>query len=69
MQPTGHIDDDPDLTDRKFPGNPTTSYRSTHPFKVVGEITIWQEHPSEQVKAMKDALEKLKEKGINSLNN
>ena len=68
VEPTGHIEDDPDLTDRKFPGNPTKSYRSTDPFKVVGEITIWQGHPAEQVKAMKDGLARLKEQGINSLN-
>jgi hypothetical protein len=68
VEPTGQIENDPDLTDRKFPGNPTMSYRSTEPFKVVGEVTIWQGHPTEQVKAMKDALEKLKEQDINSLN-
>ncbi len=68
VEPTGPIEDDPDLTDRKFPGNPTKSYRSTHPFKVVGEITIWQGHAPEQVKAMKDGLAKLKEQGIHSLN-
>jgi hypothetical protein len=68
VEPTGEIEDDPDLTDKKFPGNPTKSYRSNQPFKVVGEITVWQGHPTEQVKAMKDALEKLKEQGVNSLN-
>jgi hypothetical protein len=68
VEPTGEIEDDPDLTDKKFPGNPTKSYRSTHPFRVVGEVTNWQGHPKEQVKVMKDHLEKLKEKGINSLN-
>jgi Rifampin ADP-ribosyl transferase len=68
VEPTGEIEDDPDLTDKKFPGNPTKSYRSSEPFKVVGEVTIWQVHPTEQVKAMKDALEKLKEQGINSMN-
>lgn len=67
-EPTGAIEDDPDLTDRKFPGNPTKSFRSTHPFKVVEEVTIWQGHSPEQVKAMKDGLTKLKEQGINSLN-
>src|SRR3989339_464564 len=41
VEPTGEIEDDPDLTDRKFPGNPTKSYRSLHPFKVIGEIKIW----------------------------
>lgn len=68
VEPTGEIEDDPDLTDKKFPGNPTKSYRSTSPFRVVGEVNIWQGHPTEQVKVMKDALEKLKEQGINSLN-
>ena len=68
VEPTGTIEDDPDLTDRKFPGNPTMSYRSIHPFKVVGEVTVWQGHPTEQVQAMKDRLEQLKEQGIDSLN-
>ena len=68
VEPTGNIEDDPDLTDKKFPGNPTKSYRSTYPFKVVGEVTIWKSHTSEQVKAMKNGLARLKEKGINSLN-
>ena len=68
VEPTGEIEDDPDLTDRKFPGNPTMSYRSTEPFRVVGEVSIWQGHAPEQVNAMKDALAKLKEQGINSLN-
>lgn len=68
VEVTGPIEDDPDLTDRKFPGNPTKSYRSQHPFKVVGEITIWKGHPAEQVKAMKEGLAKLQEQGINSLN-
>ena len=68
VEPTGAIEDDPDLTDKKFPGNPTKSYRSAHPLRVVGEVTIWQGHPTEQVKTMKDHLERLKEQGINSLN-
>jgi rifampin ADP-ribosylating transferase len=65
--PTGPIEDDPNLTDKKFPGNPTMSYRSKHPFKVVGEIAIWQGHSSEQVKTMKDGLAKLKEQGIEAI--
>src|SRR6187549_66653 len=54
VEPTGPIEDDPDLTDKKYPGNPTKSYRSTHAFKVIGEVTIWQGHPQEQVNAMKE---------------
>lgn len=68
VEPTGPIEDDPDLTDKKFPGNPTKSYRSTEPFKVVGEVTVWHGHPVEQVTAMKAALEKLKKQGVDSLN-
>jgi hypothetical protein len=69
VEPTGVIEDDPDLTDKKFPGNPTKSYRSIYPFKIVGEVKGWQGHPAEQVKAMKDGLARLKEQGIESLNN
>ena len=69
VEPTGPIEDDPNLTDKKFPGNPTKSYRSEHPFKVVGEITIWQGHSPEQVKTMKDRLAKLKEQGIEAIEN
>jgi hypothetical protein len=68
VEPTGQIENDPDLTDKKFKGNPTMSNRSTEPFRVVGEVTVWQGHPTEQVQAMKDALHKLKEQGVNSLN-
>lgn len=69
VEAVGPIEDDPDLTDRKFPCNPTQSYRSEHPFKVVGEVTIWKGHSPEQIKAMKEGIAKLKEKGIGSLNN
>lgn len=67
VEPTGPIEDDPNLTDKKFSGNPTKSYRSKYPFKVVGEITIWQGHAPEQVKTMKDGLAKLKEQGIEAI--
>jgi len=67
LEPTGPIEDDPNLTDKKFPGNPTKSYRSKHPFKVVGEITIWQGHSPEQVKVMKEGVAKLKEQGIEAI--
>lgn len=67
VEPTGSIEDDPNLTDKKFPGNPTRSYRSLHPLKVVGEITEWQGHTPEQLKAMKDNLERLKQLGIEAI--
>ena len=68
VEPMGEIEDDPDLTDKKFPGNPTKSYRSSQPFRVVGEVTIWKGHSVEQVKAMKDGVERARRLGINSLN-
>lgn len=67
VEPTGPIEDDPNLTDKKFPGNPTMSFRSAHPFKIVGEVINWSGHAAEQVKAMKDGLAKLKEQGIEAI--
>ena len=67
VEPTGPIEDDPNLTDKKFPGNPTKSYRSAHPFRVVGEVTVWQGHSPEQVKAMKDGVARAKEQGIEAI--
>src|SRR5207248_2215327 len=59
VEPTGPIEDDPDLTNKKFRGNPTKSYRSREPLRVMGEITEWQGHSPEALKAMKDGLKRL----------
>lgn len=67
VEPTGPIEDDPNLTDKRFPGNPTKSYRSRDPLRVTGEVTDWQGHPPEQLKAMKDHLERLKQLGIEAI--
>lgn len=67
VEPTGILEDDPNLTNQKFPGNPTLSYRSKSPLKVVGEITKWTSHQPEQVKAMKEGLELLKSQGIEAI--
>ena len=67
VEPTGSIEDDPNLTDKKFPGNPTKSYRSLYPFKVIGEVTDWRGHSPEQLKAMKDHLAELERKGIEAI--
>jgi len=67
VEPSGPVEDDPNLTDKKFPGNPTMSYRSEHACKVVGEVAVWQSHTPEQIKAMKDGLAKLKEQGIEAI--
>jgi hypothetical protein len=67
VEPMGPVEDDPDLTDKKFPGNPTKSYRSEHPFKVLGEIAAWHGHTPEQVLAMKGGLKKLKAQGVEAI--
>ena len=67
VEPTGEIVDDPNLTDKKFPGNPTLSYRSLEPLKVIGEVEGWKSHSAEQLKAMRDHLEALKAQGIEAI--
>jgi rifampin ADP-ribosylating transferase len=67
VEPTGSIEDDPNLTDKKFPGNPTQSYRTRDPLRVTGEVTDWQPHSPKQLKAMKDGLEKLRLQGIEAI--
>jgi rifampin ADP-ribosylating transferase len=67
VEPTGPIEDDPNLTDKKFPGNPTKSYRTRDPLRVTGEILDWQGHSPEELKAMKDHLEDLKRRGIEAI--
>ena len=67
VQPTGPIEDDPNLTDKKFPGNPTKSYRSRDPLRVTGEVTEWQGHSAEQLQAMKDGVERARQLGIEAI--
>jgi rifampin ADP-ribosylating transferase len=67
VEPTGPIEDDPNLTDKKFPGNPTMSYRTRDPLRVTGEVTDWTGHPPEQLQAMKDHLQRLKAQGIEAI--
>lgn len=67
VEPTGVIEDDPNLTDKKFPGNPTRSYRTKEGLRIVGEVTEWNGHSEEQLKAMKDNLAQLKAAGIEAI--
>lgn len=67
VEPTGKFEDDPNLTDKKYPGNPTKSYRTAQALKVVGEIKEWNGHPPEQLNVMKANLEKLKQQGIEAI--
>lgn len=63
VEPTGLVEDDPNLTDKKFPGNPTLSYRSREPLRVIAEVTKWQRHPPAQLQEMKDSLARLRAEG------
>jgi hypothetical protein len=63
VEPTGPVSDDPNVTDKKFPGNPTLSYRCVEPLRVVAEVTKWQGHAPERLQQMKDNLARLKAQG------
>ena len=63
VEPTGEYEDDPNLTDKKFPGNITASYRSLHPLRITGEVADWAGHTPEQVQAMRDGLARLEAEG------
>jgi hypothetical protein len=67
VEPTGEIEDDPNLTDRKFPGNPTRSYRSRHPFRVVGEVGEWEGHAPERLAQMREHIERLRQLGVEAI--
>ncbi len=67
VEPTGPIVDDPNLTDKKFPGNPTLSYRSRDPLRIIGEVTGWLSHPPEQLEQMKLNIARVKAEGGNRI--
>jgi hypothetical protein len=67
VEPVGFFEDDPNLTDKKFPGNPTKSYRTKTALRIIGEIKDWKGHSPEQLKTMKDHLEQLKAQGIEAI--
>jgi Rifampin ADP-ribosyl transferase len=68
VEPTGPIEDDPNLTDKKFPGNPTRSYRTRQPLRVVDEILDWEPHSPEVLQAMQNHLAELKRLGVEAIN-
>jgi rifampin ADP-ribosylating transferase len=67
VKPTGPIEDDPNLTDKKYPGNLTKSYRARDPLRVTGEVMDWQGHSLKELKAMKDNLERLRRLGVEAI--
>ena len=68
VEPTGPFEDDPNLTDKRFPGNPTRSHRTREPLRVVGEVLDWEPHSSEVLQDMRDHLEELKRLGVEAIN-
>ncbi len=68
IAPTGPVEDDPNLTDKKFPGNPTLSYRTRDALRVVGEVIDWIGHPPEQLAIMKANVERARQQGIEAIN-
>ncbi|MFC0715421.1 NAD(+)--rifampin ADP-ribosyltransferase [Cellulomonas biazotea] len=67
VEPTGDLEDDPDVTDQRFPGNPTQSYRTREPVRVVGELTDWVGHPAEQLRTMREHLAELERQGVEAI--
>ena len=61
----GEFENDPNLTDKRFPGNPTRSYRSKYPLKIIAELSSWERHSDEEINNMLSALKKLSDEGKN----
>lgn len=67
VEATGTIEDDSNLTDKKYPGNPTLSYRSKDPLRVIGEVIDWQGHSADELNNMKANVERLRQSGIEAI--
>ncbi len=63
VEPTGDFENDPNLTDKRFSGNPTRSYRSKAPLKIIAELGAWERHSEEEINLMLSSLQKLREQG------
>ncbi|MGN6524074.1 MAG: NAD(+)--rifampin ADP-ribosyltransferase [Actinomycetes bacterium] len=59
VEPTGDFEDDPNVTDKKFPGNPTRSFRSQAPLRVIGEVTDWPRLTPEELQLWRERLQVL----------
>ena len=65
VEPLGDFENDPNVTDKRFPGNPTRSYRSKSPLKIIAELGSWERHSDEEINHMLTSLKKLSEQGKN----
>jgi hypothetical protein len=68
VEPTGPIEDDPNLTDKKFPGNPTRSYRTRAPLRVIAEVVDWESHSPAVLQNMRNHLAELERRGVEAIN-
>ncbi|BCN38020.1 rifampin ADP-ribosyl transferase [Alicycliphilus denitrificans] len=64
VEPTGAFEDDPNLTNKRFPGNPTKSYRTREPLRVVGFVAEWRGHAKDDIRKMVESLQELKRRGL-----
>jgi Rifampin ADP-ribosyl transferase len=64
VEPTGPFEDDPNVTNKRFPGNVTQSYRTRRPMRVVSEVETWDSHPPEVLQGMLDGIARLREQGL-----
>ena len=64
VEPTGTFEDDPNLTNKRFPGNPTQSYRTRHPMRIIGKLEDWAGHPPEVLQQMLDGLKEKMRQGL-----
>ncbi|MGW7930620.1 NAD(+)--rifampin ADP-ribosyltransferase [Staphylococcus xylosus] len=64
VEPLGEFEDDPNVTDKRFPGNPTRSYRSTEPLKIVAELASWESHSKEEISQMVAGIKQLRSEGL-----
>jgi hypothetical protein len=67
VEPTGPFEDDPNVTNRRFPGNVTQSYRTRHPMRVLAEIEVWDAHSAEVLHGMLDNLARLRAEGLDAI--
>ncbi len=68
VEPTGPFENDPNLTDQRLPGNPTRSYRTREPVRIVAEVRGWEGHPPEVLQKMLDHVEELRRQGVEAIN-
>lgn len=68
VEPLGKIEDDPNVTDQKFPGNPTRSYRTREPLRIIGEVYDWEGYPPEALAKIRARMEEAKRLGIEAIN-